>query len=286
MIGTRPRLIASDLDGTFLSPDGTVSEVNAAAVEHAASLGVPFVFATGRPSRWLACLDEVSQAHPLVIVSNGAGVFDLATHELTQVRAIAPDLVVDLTDRIRSALPGIAFGLEFPSGFAREPAIPEDPDGVFSAMGEVPDLVVAGDVMKILVFTYDLGSEELSHHVRRLAEDTVEVTYSAKSDYGFVEVMAAGVSKASSLEGLCRSFGIERADVAAFGDMPNDIELLDWAGLPYRMEQCDPILQERGYGIAGSNAASGVGRTVLELLGTAHPDAVSPGRDEPRIAAR
>src|ERR671921_258981 len=44
-----PQLIVTDLDGTFLSPDGTVSEQNRAAVLAAQDVGIPVLFATGRP---------------------------------------------------------------------------------------------------------------------------------------------------------------------------------------------------------------------------------------------
>ncbi|WP_028708735.1 HAD hydrolase family protein [Propionicicella superfundia] len=261
----RPRLIASDLDGTFLSPDGTVSEDNTAAVARAAELGVPFVFATGRPSRWLSCLDDLSLAHPLVVVSNGAAVCDLATGALSQVQSIVPDVVVDVTSRIRGAAPDVVFGLEFPAGFACEPALPRD-ERVFFAAGEITDLVRRGEVMKVLVFSDDLSSEEMHTRLAPVIGADLEATYSAKATYGLLELMAPGVSKATSLATLCRDMGIDAAEVAAFGDMPNDVEMLDWAGMPYRMSEGHPRVAARGYPVAGSNADSGVGRTVMRLL--------------------
>jgi Cof subfamily protein (haloacid dehalogenase superfamily) len=261
----RPRLIASDLDGTFLSPDGTVSADNAAAVVLAAAQGVPFVFATGRPSRWLTCLDGVSQAHPLVVVSNGAAVCDVATGTLTQVRAIAPDVVLDVAGRIRAALPTVVFGMEFPAGMACEPALDGD-ERIFFAKGELAELVAHGEIMKVLVFSDDLTCEELYERLEPVIGTDLAVTHSAKATYGLLELMAPGVSKASSLAFLCHGLGIDAADVAAFGDMPNDVEMLDWAGMPFRMDDVHPRVAERGYPLAGSNADSGVGRTVMRLL--------------------
>ncbi|HEX8488306.1 MAG TPA: HAD hydrolase family protein, partial [Propionibacteriaceae bacterium] len=72
-----PKLIVSDLDGTFLSPDGTVSPTNSAAVRAAEAAGVPVVFATGRPIRWLDVIRGLPGAHPTVIASNGAVLYDL-----------------------------------------------------------------------------------------------------------------------------------------------------------------------------------------------------------------
>ena len=77
-----PRLIVTDLDGTFLSPDGSVSELNSAAVAAAEQAGIPVVFATGRPVRWLDVIRDLPGAHPTVIASNGAALYDLGAGEL------------------------------------------------------------------------------------------------------------------------------------------------------------------------------------------------------------
>lgn len=262
----RPRLIATDLDGTFLSPDGSVSDANASAVLRAAELGVPFVFATGRPFTWLSCLDDMSDAHSLVVVSNGAAMYDLAERELSDVHAIPAERVVGLTDRIRDELPGVAFGVEFLAGFGREPAIPSDPNEVFHTVGEMPELVEQGPIIRVMAFSEQLSSEELYARASLIVGSEVELTFSASSDTGFLELIAPGVSKAAALSRLSDNLCIAAADAAAFGDMPNDVEMLDWAGMPYRMSNGHAFLAERGYPIAGSNADSGVGRTVMELL--------------------
>ncbi len=68
----KPRLVATDLDGTFLSPDGGVSAENRAAVQAAQEAGTYVVFVTGRPVRWLDVIQDLPGAHPTVIASNGA----------------------------------------------------------------------------------------------------------------------------------------------------------------------------------------------------------------------
>lgn len=262
----RPRLIATDLDGTFLSPDGSVSERNAKAVIAAHEAGVPFVFATGRPSSWLSCLKDIGHAHPLVIVSNGAAVFDIATGALSQVRSIPAESVVSITQRLREQMPDVVFGVEFPTGFGREHALEEDPDGVFGVQADIPELVAMGETIRILAFSNDLTSTQMHDRTLSICPDEVQVTYSAQATYGFLELMAAGVTKATSLSELCESHDVDAAHVAAFGDMLNDVEMLDWVGMPFRMEEGHPLMAERGYRVAGSNTDSGVGRTVEMLL--------------------
>ncbi|HMT86661.1 MAG TPA: HAD hydrolase family protein, partial [Arachnia sp.] len=71
-----PKLIATDLDGTFLSPDESVSQLNSEAVLAAQEAGITVLFATGRPVRWLEVIRGLPGAHPTVIASNGAALYD------------------------------------------------------------------------------------------------------------------------------------------------------------------------------------------------------------------
>ena len=87
----QPRLIATDLDGTFLSPDGSVSDLNSAAVVAAQRVGIPVLFATGRPVRWLDVIRDLPGAHPTVIASNGAALYDLGAGELIDRICLDPD---------------------------------------------------------------------------------------------------------------------------------------------------------------------------------------------------
>ena len=68
---TRPRLIATDLDGTLLRSDGTVSARTQAALALAEEAGISIVFVTGRPPRWLESLAEHTGRHGVAICSNG-----------------------------------------------------------------------------------------------------------------------------------------------------------------------------------------------------------------------
>lgn len=262
----RPQLIVTDLDGTFLSPDGTVSAENAAAVAAAAEAGVPFVFATGRPGFWLHCLDDVQAAHPLVIVTNGAAVYHLATGELSDVRGIAADTLADFATRVRAAVPGTLFGVEFRDMFAREHELPDSDGSVFGRVGTLQELALHDTVLRLLAMHDELTSDDLLARVMELGTD-MQVTYSARdTEHALLELMAPGVSKASALAAICDHLGVHPDAVAAFGDMPNDMDMLDWVGMPFRMDHVHPSLMERGYPAAGSNAESGVGRKVMELL--------------------
>jgi hydroxymethylpyrimidine pyrophosphatase-like HAD family hydrolase len=265
----RPRLIVSDLDGTFLAPDGSIPAVNVAAVQRAAAMGVGFVAATGRPTRWLGVLAELGTAQPLVIAANGAVLWDLAAGRVVEASGIEVDLLRSVIAALRTAIPGLSFGVETPDGFACEPSCPAARRGTVAvlAAGQAGLLDVQGPVVKLLGFHPDLDAGPLADLAERAVGQVVTVTHSAPTgEYGLVEISAPGVSKASALQRLCRRLGIAPEGVAVFGDMPNDADMLAWAGMPHVVANAHPALLASGFPVVGSNAEAGVGRGIIALL--------------------
>lgn len=265
-----PKLIATDLDGTFLSPDQSVSAVNSAAVLAAQQAGIPVVFATGRPIRWLEVVKGLPGAHPTVIASNGAAMYDLATEVVLDRITIDPDSALDSVGLIREAIPGAAFAFESGTRFGHEqhyttwePNDGSDPD-IFTGPLEA---LIHADLVKVLVQSKVLRSDELRSLVEQTIGDRLSVTNSATRGYGLVELAAPGVGKGEMLARFCHQLGIDAADVAAFGDMPNDLSMLTWVGQPYVVANADPALLSRGFSTVPPNTESGVGQTIRRLLG-------------------
>ena len=265
-----PRLVVTDLDGTFLSPDGSVSAANSAAVLAAQEAGLPVVFATGRPVRWLDVVQDLPGAHPTVIASNGAVLYDLGARQILDRICIDPRVALAAIAEVRASVPGTSFGFESGTRFAYEPGyrIWADDDGSDPALVRGPAESVAHQepFVKLLVQNRGVPPDELAAQVRAVVRDTLTVTHSAAGDHGLVEVSAPGVSKASMLQRLCDHLGVDAGEVAAFGDMPNDLEMLGWAGLPHVMANAHPQLLELGYPVVPTNVDSGVGRTIERFL--------------------
>lgn len=266
----RPRLIVTDLDGTFLAPDRRVSDTNLAAARRAAALGIPFVVATGRPVRWLDVLDDLAEAHSQVIVSNGGAVFDLARRSVVQAFPVDPRVALAVTADLRAAVPGITFGFETPVGFGCEPDCPTRQRGEPGVVqGSVEDLLRGlGPVIKVLGFHPALGSDDLCDLAESVIASRLTLTYAMVSaSYGMLELTAPGVTKASTLALLCAELGVDAADVVAFGDMPNDLAMLSWAGRGFVVANGHHSLLRGGFVVVPGNDEDGVGRTVLDLLG-------------------
>lgn len=265
-----PKLIVTDLDGTFLSPDGTVSEENSAAVLAAQDAGIPVLFATGRPVRWLDVIRDLPGAHPTVISSNGATLYDRATGELLDLIHIDPVVALAAVEQLRQVLPGVAFAFESGTRFGYEPAYLAahtealgDP-AIFT--GPVEQIAEAEQFVKMLVQHTVVPSDELLARVREVVGDTLTVTHATAGDIGMVELSGPGVSKGAMLRRMCARLRVAAADVAAFGDMPNDLDMLGWVGMPHVVANAHPLLLELGVPVVPSNAQSGVGRTIRRWL--------------------
>ncbi|WOP17836.1 HAD hydrolase family protein [Raineyella sp. LH-20] len=269
-----PRLIATDLDGTFLRPGGTVSAVNARAVRTALDEGVHVVFATGRPPTWMQPIVDLGLPHTPVIGCNGAIRYDAATGEIAEVVDIAPDLIAALGAHVREALPGATLGLQRPDAFGYEPGYMESPPEVPGyRCAPLEDLLPGGPVLKVLVQTYDTPLDAVLAVLRDVAGDALTLTWStagvAAGDRVLVEVGARGVDKAAMLARYCATLGVGSQDVAAFGDMPNDLGMLSWAGQAYVMPPTHPLLAEVGQAVDRPCADDGVGRTILQWFSRA-----------------
>ena len=115
------RLVATDLDGTLLRSDGTVSDRTRAALRAADAAGLTIVFVTGRPARWLD--DVVRQTGHLGVAvgANGAVIYDLAAERVVDAHPIDVDTLRALAADIRAAFPDVCFAVESLRGFAAEP---------------------------------------------------------------------------------------------------------------------------------------------------------------------
>ena len=253
----RPRLVASDLDGTLVRSDGTVAPRTVQVLRRVEEAGVPFVMVTGRPPRWMAEVSRQTGHRGIAVCANGALVYDLHTEQVVESSLLSEVDAADVVAALRGALPEITFAVERPDlGFSHEQAyVPswEQPDH-----RPLPvEQLVTGGVVKLLARHRGLDSDALLAAAREAVGDRATLTHS--SGDGLLEVSAAGISKASGLAALAREHGVGPKDVVAFGDMPNDLPMLAWAG----------------HGVAVANAHPEVLAAADEVTATHDDDGVA-----------
>lgn len=260
----RPSLVATDLDGTLLHSDGTVTERTRAVLTALDALGVPVVFTTGRPIRWMETLWADVGGHGLAICSNGGIVYDVAKREVRTLWPVPRATGLEIAQVLREGIPGTMFALEHAEGWVSEPHFARHPDDrVEQPRGELFD-VYRDDVVKILAKHGDLPPEEFWRRVEELVGHLVTTTWS--SSFALVEISAAGVTKATTLATLAADLGIGPDEVIAFGDMPNDLPLLEWAGTSYAMANAHPTVLALAEHVAPPNDEDGVATVLTEVF--------------------
>ena len=260
-----PRLVATDLDGTLVRSDGTVSQYTHDVIAELDERGVPVVFVTGRPLRWAEEVFQYVGAHGLAVVSNGALVWDVANNEVDLVREIPVDVGLEVCQLIREAVPGATFAVETLAGIALESVFLERhpvPDG--SRRGDLADVFDA-PALKILARHEELSAQEFWDRALAAVGDRAVITWSSAS--ALLEISAAGVTKASTLALLCERLGVAPADVVAFGDMPNDLPMLEWAGRSWAMADAHPTVLAAADHVAPGHDDDGVARTLAGVYG-------------------
>jgi Cof subfamily protein (haloacid dehalogenase superfamily) len=259
------RLVATDLDGTLLHTDGTVTARTREVLNAVEDLGVTVVFVTGRPIRWMEHLWEHVGGHGLAIVSNGGILYDVHQHAVRLARTIPVEVSLEVAKTLREAVPGTTFAMERVEGFAKEPGfMPRLPAPADLRIGPAEE-ILDEQVVKLLARHDEIAPEPFWAEVEAHVGHLVTTTWSAVGT--LVEMSASGVSKASTLELLCADRGIDPAEVVAFGDMPNDLPMLEWAGTSYAMANAHETVRELADHVAPPNEEDGVATVLTELFG-------------------
>ena len=272
-----PTLIASDVDGTLLDDDEQLTRRTRAALERARATGVELVLASGRPPRWIPQVaDQLADSPAAVryaVCANGAIVYDVVADRILHVEALSPEVLRVLTAAIGERLPGAGLAAERPGTVAQAglgdaataPFVASvgyehawlNPDHV-----EVSDeQLYAAPAVKLLARVPGMSSQDMAHRVRPAVEGLAEVTYSIGT--GLIELSVPDVHKASGLAWLAANTDVSAANPIAFGDMPNDIEMLRWAGRGFAMGHGDAAALAAADEVAPPNYEDGLAQ-VLE----------------------
>ncbi len=262
----RPRLIATDLDGTLLRSDGTVSARTVAALQALDAAGVLTVIVTARPPRWLHELEHVVGPHGIAVCGNGAFVYDVVGRRLLREEGFDPVVLQALIADLRVAVPGVCFAAERGVGPWVEPGYPDvhrgdDSPTVVRAPIETLDDEPVG---KLLALAPWLPIEAFLELVARTVRGRGVLAYSGAG--GLAELNPVGVTKAAGLARWCAERGIPAEQVWAFGDMPNDVPMLSWAGRAYAVANAHPQVLAAADRVCPSNDDDGVAQMLESLL--------------------
>ena len=261
------RLIATDLDGTLLRPDGSVSDFTRTTLARARDAGVTVVLVSARgPNGVRAVAEEAGVVDGVAICSNGALVLDLADEAVLRHETLPSEVAIGLIRALRRRLPDVCFATETESCFAVEPAFEGAWDGwrfpEGTTFGDALDLAAA-PVTKLIVRDETHTIDELVAVVQEIVGGQAAASIAGKF---VVEINVNGVSKGVALAELAGELGIGAHETVAFGDYPSDLPMLAWAGRSFAPANAhDRVLAEVDE-VTESNDEDGVARAIERLL--------------------
>ncbi|PHX66463.1 MAG: haloacid dehalogenase [Actinobacteria bacterium] len=263
----RPKLIATDLDGTIVQHNGTISTRTIDVFTRAHAMGIHIFFVTGRPPRWM---DEIRDAFGFgsAICANGAMLYDLQTGTVTQEWMISQEDQIEIAHRLRPAMPGVSFAVEAHDYYYREKSyIPRWDVGLDNVGVLKIEDVIKDPALKMLARCSggELTSDQMLAIATRELDGLATVTHSNSRD-SLLEISALGISKGATLSVVASRLNIDASECVSFGDNPNDFSMLRWCGRSFAMADGHPEGLSHASGIASACADDGVAEILEKLL--------------------
>jgi len=257
-------MVATDLDGTLLRPDGSVSERAVEAVRSARVAGVHVVPVTGRPPRVTWEVAAYAGLGPLGVCANGAALVNIPTMEVIEMSALAADVCKGLVDLVRGMYPDAVFALDEMEHFCYEKGFLEGDWSWDESRRMVDDIVqaISPTCMKLIVRRPGWNAQELR---AALEADFAEEGRVTSSGLDWVEIGAPGISKAYATQRICDRLGVAVSEVMAVGDNYNDLPVLGWAGRAVAPANAIPEVLAVVDQVVPPNSEDGVAQLLEDL---------------------
>ncbi|ANW19313.1 HAD family hydrolase [Streptomyces clavuligerus] len=259
-------LIATDLDGTLLREDQTVSRRTREALAAATAAGAAHIVVTGRSVPWTRHILDDLGYEGLAVCGQGAQLYHAGEHRLLTSLTLDRQLAGLALSKLEAEVGPLALaasrdGLDGEVLVSPGYAVHEGPLPVI-ALADRSELWAA-PLNKIYIQHPTLGDDALAEAARETVGALVDVVMAGE---GIVEILPLGLNKATGLSLASRRLGLRAADTIAFGDMPNDIPMFGWAAHGVAMANAHDDLKAVASEITASNDEDGIAVTLERLL--------------------
>ena len=265
--GKRPKLIATDLDGTIVAHYGFISDRTKIAFAAAHAAGIHIYFITGRPIRWMKEIKD-NFNFGLGVCGNGALLYDFINEKVLEEWSFSVEAQLETVKRLRQVIPPVSFATEIGEHFLREKKyVPRWDIGEDNVGVDLIEEVITAPALKMLARCSDgeFSSDEMLALASKALEGIATVTHSNSTD-SLLEISAVGVSKGATLSRVAGRLGLTADDCVTFGDNPNDFSMLSWASRSWAMADGHPDLMKYAKFQTDPHQEDGVAKVIEQLL--------------------
>ncbi|WP_031042397.1 HAD family hydrolase [Streptomyces sp. NRRL F-5650] len=260
-------LVATDLDGTLLRGDDTVSDRSLAALARVAGAGARHLVVTGRPAPRVRSLLDRLGCTGLAVCGQGAQVYDAGAHRMLWSVTLDRELAETALGKIEAEVGQVSAAVDQdgvggltliePGYLMPHPTLP-------AVRVERREELWSTPISKVLLRHPELTDDELAATARAVVGSLATVTMSGP---GTVELQSCGITKATGLALAAEHLGLERRRTIAFGDMPNDIPMFQWAAHGVAMADAHPELKAVADEVTTTNEDDGVAVVLERIFG-------------------
>ncbi|EOD56627.1 sugar-phosphatase [Aeromonas molluscorum] len=264
------KLIALDMDGTLLTPQGEISPRTHAAIQAARARGVTVVLASGRPLEGMTrYLDELGMTGPddYVISYNGAMVQRVACGSVIRSQLLTgadASLIARLADQQGVNVHGfsVSQGLITPR-LSHYTEHESRLTGMPIKLVDFAALPADEAILKVMM----IDEPSLLSRAIAALPDSLHQNYTVvQSAPYFLEIMNRQSHKGSGVAALAEHLGINASQVIAVGDAGNDSHMVEYAGLGVAMGNATEALKALAQHITSRNDEDGVARVIEEFV--------------------
>jgi Cof subfamily protein (haloacid dehalogenase superfamily) len=259
MVKPEIRLVAIDLDGTLLNDSKEVSERTATALCGLPERGVRVVIASARPPRSVRHIYRLLKLDTFQINYNGALIWDEPNRRAVFHRPLPGQLVAQMVDVARDWFDDVLVTCEIMDRWFTD----RDDHTHTTETGRMfkPDVIAPlesflnQDVTKLMFLGDEKMISELEPLLYRHFGQQVTIL---QTDDDLLQITNPDVGKSTALQWVSDHYGVAIENVMAIGDAPNDVGMLQLAGVAVAMDNAKPIVKEVADWIAPSNNDHGV----------------------------
>ena len=260
------KMIAVDMDGTLLGSDRKISARNARAIRSAVDRGIRFVLATGRPIQGVRDYADSLGLDGAVITYNGAVIVDLATEEILFEQSMNKDdaaLAIKLGQEYDTTMCIWSGGQLYVNKLNDRAYDYMNISGVDPVLVEEFDTLIQRGITKVL--WYD-DVDMIGRMPSEMAKQPFRETSFCLSRPFFIEFFSSKASKAAAISRLCEMHGIKPEEVITIGDAPNDISMIEFAGLGVAMGNAHDEVKAAAKYVTVSNDEDGVAAVIEKFV--------------------
>jgi Cof subfamily protein (haloacid dehalogenase superfamily) len=263
------KLVAIDLDGTLLNDSKQVSEQTAEALRDLPARDVKVVIASARPPRSVRHIYQLLNLDTLQINYNGALVWNEPAKQAVFHRPLAGALVAQMVEVARDWFDDVIVTCEVMDKWFTDRA--DDKHTTETGRLFKPDVIaplesfLMNDVTKLLLLAEPKVINELEPLLYRTFGEQILIL---QTDDNLLQITRPDVGKSSALQWVADQYGIPMQQVMAIGDAPNDVGMLQLAGVAVAMDNARPSVKAVADWIAPSNNDHGVHAALVRFIGS------------------